>query len=86
MQTFAVSNHHLTLENMLYFNQIIELKNRQGRFIFKAVDAEKVTLRQGNETIIIPADEFKKEDIIELTETVKLFGRTPIKRVLRATI
>jgi len=69
---------------MLYFLQIIELKNRNGRFIFLRENDECIKFRHNNEILYIPKADFKKEDVIELYESVKLFGKVPIKRVLRA--
>ncbi|GGD45095.1 hypothetical protein GCM10011514_06430 [Emticicia aquatilis] len=69
---------------MLYFLQIIELKNKEGRFTFLRENAENITFRQADNILHIPKSDFKKEDIIEIYESVKLFGKVPIKRVLRA--
>lgn len=69
---------------MLYFLQIIELKNKEGRFIFLRENDENITFRQADNILHIPKADFKKEDIIEIYESVKLFGKVPIKRVLRA--
>jgi hypothetical protein len=69
---------------MFYFLQIIEIKNKEGRYTFLREKDENLVFRQGHNVLVIPKEEFKKEDFTELYESVKLFGRTPIKRVLRA--
>lgn len=69
---------------MFYFLQIIELKNRNGRFVFLRENDEFIKFRHNGKILCIEKSDFKKEDIIELYESVKLFGKVPIKRVLRA--
>jgi hypothetical protein len=69
---------------MFYFLQIIEIKNKEGRYTFLREKDETLVFRQGDNVLVIPKSDFKKEDVTELYESVKLFGRTPIKRVLRA--
>lgn len=70
---------------MFYFLQIIELKNRKGQFIFLRESGENLTFINENQYTTISKDDFKSEEVTELYETVKLFGRTKIKRILRAT-
>lgn len=70
---------------MFYFLQIIELKNRKGQFIFLRESDENLTFINENQYTTISKDDFKNEEVTELYETVKLFGRTKIKRILRAT-
>jgi hypothetical protein len=69
---------------MFYFLQIIELKNRKGQFVFLRESDENLTFINENEQMTISKSDFKKEEVTELYETVKLFGKVPIKRVLRA--
>jgi hypothetical protein len=69
---------------MFYFLQIIEIKNKEGRYTFLREKDEMLVFRQGENLLVISKSDFKKENVTELYESVKLFGRTPIKRVLRA--
>ena len=69
---------------MFYFLQKIQLKNREGYFIFvKEVDGILI-FKHKDGIAEFAKESFLQADVIELYETVKLFGRTPIKRVLRA--
>lgn len=69
---------------MFYFLQIIELKNKEGRFTFIREKDENLVFRQGDNITTIAKSDFKREDVTELYESVRLFGKVPIKRVLRA--
>lgn len=69
---------------MFYFLQKIQLKGREGYFIFVKEVNGNLIFKHENGIEEFDKESFKKEDVIELYETVKLFGRTPIKRVLRA--
>lgn len=70
---------------MFYFLQIIELKNRKGQFIFIRESGDVLTFMNENELVTISKSDFKKDDVTELYETVQLFGKTKIRRILRAT-
>lgn len=69
---------------MFYFLQKIQLKGREGYFIFVKELNGILIFKHGNGIAEFEKESFPKDDVIELYESVKLFGRTPIKRVLRA--
>lgn len=69
---------------MFYFLQKIQLKGREGYFIFVKELDEILIFKHENGISEFDKATFPKDDVVELYETVKLFGRTPIKRVLRA--
>jgi hypothetical protein len=75
---------HLNFKIMFYFLQVIELKNQPGRLIFLREENESLVFRKGTGIEIFKKSDFKKEDVIELYESVKLFGKIHIIRILRA--
>lgn len=69
---------------MFYFLQKISLKNHSGEFVFIKEDDQDLHFKKDGQLVKFSKELFPKNDIIELWETVKLFGRTPIRRLARA--
>ena len=69
---------------MLYFLQKIRLKNHSGEYVFIREDDQYLHFKKEGKEVIFSKERFPKNDIIEVWETVKLFGRTPIWRLARA--
>ena len=69
---------------MLYFLQKIRLKNHSGEFVFIREDDEHLHFKKDDQVVKFSKETFPKNDIVEIWETVKLFGRTPIRRLARA--
>ena len=68
---------------MFYFKQKIKLKSKSGEFVFiRENECSCVFVSEGKEVMILKSD-LGKSEVVELWESVKLFGRTPIKRLLR---
>ena len=68
---------------MFYFRQELNLKNRDGIFIFIKKEGDNLVFEQNKKPVFIAATEFTRSDAIEIWETVYLFGKTPIKRLKR---
>lgn len=70
---------------MFYFNQKVILNSSNEILIYKNQNDGFYTFLNNCEVVRFSKNEVSKADFTEIFETVKLFGRTPIKRVLRAT-
>lgn len=69
---------------MFYFLQKIGLKNHSGEFVFIREDDQYLYFKQDGQVVKFSKETFPKNDIVEIWETVKLFGKTPIRRLARA--
>jgi hypothetical protein len=69
---------------MFYFLQKIQLKGQSRVLIFVKENDTTLTFKCEGEMVEFEKSEFLKSNVVELWETVKLFGRKPIKRLARA--
>ena len=69
---------------MFYFAQRIALKNQEGELVFQKETEGKLSFKKGSELIEFSKSEFPVDDVILIWESVKLFGKSKIKRLARA--
>lgn len=69
---------------MFYFLQKVSLKNHLGVYVFLKEDDEFLYFKKDEKEVKFSKESLTKSDIVEIWETVKLFGETPIRRLARA--